>query len=190
MKYGYARVSTDDQDLSTQIYRLTEYGCDRIYQEKISGGKADRPELNKLLDSIGPGDTIVIVKLDRLGRSINHLFKLLERFQREGVTFVSLSDNFDTTTAAGRVILHMMVVFAEFERGLISERTRAKLGYLKAQGRKLGRKEVPLEVQAAIRARYANDERICDIAHEFKLSRETVRKYITIGNTGVQPVDI
>ena len=141
MIYGYARVSTEDQDLRRQIAALKEVNCDEIFQEKISGKKHSRPELDKLLARLQRGDLIIVHKLDRLGRSLSHLLRLVEEFRARGVNFKSLNDNFDTTTSQGIFIFQIMGAFAELERNMISERTRDGLRLRKSLGQRLGRPE-------------------------------------------------
>lgn len=136
---GYARVSTEGQDLTRQIEALRGAGCLIIYEEKESGGKEDRPELLKMLKELQPGDCVVIQKLDRLGRSLSHLLKLIEGFKRDGVHFKSLTDNFDTTTTQGIFIFQIMAAVAELERSMIRERTKDALRVKKLNGVKLGR---------------------------------------------------
>lgn len=139
MKIAYARVSTADQSLHLQLDALQAAGYDRIYTEKASGGKDDRPELAKALDALREGDTFVIYKLDRLARSTQKLFGVLFQLNKNGVEFVSLSDKIDTSTAAGKALFGMMAVFAEFERDIIRERTIAGLQAARARGRNGGR---------------------------------------------------
>lgn len=141
MKIGYARVSTEDQDLRRQIAALKEAGCETIYQEKISGKTDNRPELNSMMARLKAGDIVVVQKLDRLGRSLSHLLRVVEDFKRLKVNFKSLSDNFDTTTSQGIFIFQVMGAFAELERNMISERTKDGLKLRKSQGQKLGRPE-------------------------------------------------
>lgn len=139
MKIAYARVSTADQSLDLQMDALKKFGYDRIYTEKASGGKDDRPELAKALEMLREGDTFVVYKLDRLARSTLKLIETLDLLNKKGVEFVSLSDNIDTSTAAGKAMFGMMAVFAEFERSIIRERTVAGLEAARARGRKGGR---------------------------------------------------
>ncbi|WP_149096156.1 recombinase family protein [Paenibacillus terrae] len=139
MRVGYARVSTADQSLDLQLDALNVDGCERIYTEKASGAKDDRAELKKALDSLRPGDVFVVYKLDRLARSTLKLIATLEDVKNKGVEFVSLSDKLDTTTAAGKALFGMLAVFAEFERNVIVERTRAGLAASRARGRNGGR---------------------------------------------------
>lgn len=137
--YGYARVSTADQTLDLQIDALHKHGVNKIYQEKASGAKDDREELNKVLDRLDDGDTLVVYKLDRLARSTVKLIQVLDEIQQKGANLVSINDNIDTTTAAGKALFGMLAVFAEFERNIIIERTQAGLKAARARGRKGGR---------------------------------------------------
>ncbi len=139
MRIAYARVSTSDQSLDLQMDALGKFGFDRIYTEKASGGKDDRPELAKALEMLREGDTFIVYKLDRLARSTLKLIETLDLLKKKGIEFVSLSDNIDTSTAAGKAMFGMMAVFAEFERSIIRERTVAGLEAARARGRKGGR---------------------------------------------------
>ena len=141
MIIGYARVSTDQQVLDQQVDALLKYGIDErnIYKEQISTRVKVRPELAKLLKYLNEGDTLVVCKLDRLGRSIKHLKELMDEFKERKISFVSLSEQIDTQTAVGKMIFHMISSFAEFERDLISERTIEALAILKKNGKTLGR---------------------------------------------------
>jgi len=139
MRIAYARVSTSDQSLDLQIDSLKKFGYDRIYTEKASGGKDDRPELAKTLEMLRAGDTFIVYKLDRLARSTLKLIETLDLLNKKGVEFISLSDNIDTSTAAGKAMFGMMAVFAEFERSIIRERTVAGLEAARARGRNGGR---------------------------------------------------
>ncbi len=140
MKFGYARVSTDDQKLDLQLDALTKAGCNAIFKDEgVSGAKTERPGLTAMLQNAQPGDTIIVWKLDRLGRSLMHLAKLAERFEREGIQLRSLSDAIDTSTSGGKFYFHMMCALAQFERDLISERTREGMKAARARGVRLGR---------------------------------------------------
>lgn len=139
MKVGYARVSTHEQNLDLQIDALTKAGCEKIYTDKISGSKSSRPELDDMLKNLRSGDTIVVWKLDRLGRSIKHLIELSEQLQSRNIALESIQDKIDTSTASGRLYFNMMASLAEFERDLIRERTKAGLESAKARGRQGGR---------------------------------------------------
>ena len=127
MLLGYARVSTQDQNLDLQIEALTQAGCKRIFEDKISGSRAERPGLAKALDMMREGDTLVVWKLDRLGRSVKQLVDLVGALHKLGVQFKSLTDAIDTGTPSGRFFFHVMASLAEMERELIVERTRAGL---------------------------------------------------------------
>src|SRR5690242_4958981 len=127
MKIGYARVSTEEQNLDLQLDALTRAGCEKIYQEKVSGMKTHRVELSKLLVQLRAGDTLVIWKLDRLGRSLQHLVELTHELLEKEVGLQSLSDPIDTTTAQGRLVFNIFASLAQFERDLIRERTMAGL---------------------------------------------------------------
>lgn len=127
MLIGYVRVSTNDQNTDLQRNALNCAGCERIFEDKISGTKSDRPGLKKLLRTLSAGDTLVVWKLDRLGRSMRHLVTLIEELRQRGVNFRSLTDSIDTSTPMGRFFFHVMGALAEMERELIVERTRAGL---------------------------------------------------------------
>ncbi|MEK3988006.1 recombinase family protein [Paenibacillus sp. FSL K6-3166] len=139
MKIGYARVSTAEQSLDMQIDALTAAGCERIYTEKASGSKDDRAELARVMDLLRAGDILYVYKLDRLARSTVKLISTLDEIQKRGAEFVSLNDNIDTSNAIGRAFFGMLAVFAEFERNVIVERTRAGLAASRARGRNGGR---------------------------------------------------
>lgn len=139
-KIGYARVSTDEQNLDLQHHALEAAGCDLIFDDKgVSGAALTRPGLSKAFTALRPGDTLIVWRLDRLGRSLSHLIIMLEDFGKRGIGFTSLNDPVDTTTASGRLILQVLGALAEFERSLISERTRAGLSAARRRGRMLGR---------------------------------------------------
>lgn len=139
MLIGYARVSTADQDLALQLDALKASGCERIYEEKASGAKEDRPELARALDHTRKGDVLVVWKLDRLARSLKQLVLVLEDLGKRGVGFRCLAPAIDTTTAEGRLLYSITGAFAEFEREIIRQRTRAGLKAALARGRKGGR---------------------------------------------------
>ncbi len=139
MKFGYARVSTQEQSLDVQIEKLTAFGCDEILQEKVSGAKEERKELNRLLDKLRPGDTVCVVRLDRLGRRMMQLVKLINSFKTNGINFVSLENNIDTSTPMGMLIFNVMAAFAEMERELIKERTLAGVKSAALRGKRGGR---------------------------------------------------
>jgi DNA invertase Pin-like site-specific DNA recombinase len=140
MNIGYARISTIDQNENLQIDELQKNGCEKIYTDKISGAKADRPQLNALLSFIRPFDTLVIWRLDRLGRSLKHLIQVSEDLESRKIGLCSLQEGFDTSTSGGKLIFSVFGALAEFERNLISERTKAGLAAARARGRFGGRK--------------------------------------------------
>ena len=143
--FGYARVSRDTQNLDRQIDALKKYGVDKIYNEKMTGTKKDRPELNKLLDRMTGGDTVVIESLSRLGRSTKDLIELTELFKNKGVNLVSLKENIDTTTSTSKLLFTLMSAIAQFERDVIADRTREGLQAARARGRKGGRPRVSID---------------------------------------------
>ena len=139
MKFGYARVSKNDQSLDVQIQKLRSVGCDEIFQEKVSGVKEDRKELNVLIRKLRAGDTVCVVRLDRLGRRMLKLIQLIKDFKEKGINFVSLENDIDTTTPMGMVLFSMCAAFSEMERELIRERIKAGVNAAHAKGRKGGR---------------------------------------------------
>ena len=148
MLVGYARISTVDQSLNLQIDALKAAGCDLIYlDEGISGAKTKRPGLTKAIKGLKRDDTLVVWRLDRLGRSMKHLIELTSLLETKGVGFQSLSDAIDTSTPGGKLYFHLMGAFAEFERNLISERTKAGMAAAKARGVKMGRPRKATEGQ-------------------------------------------
>jgi DNA invertase Pin-like site-specific DNA recombinase len=139
---GYARVSKgDDQTNTLQTKALRAAGCRRLFEEAASGGRWDRPELHRLLDQLREGDTVVVWKLDRLSRSLKDVLHIMERIAKAGAGFRSITENIDTTTPAGRMMMQMVASFAEFERAMIRERTSAGLAAARAEGRVGGRRK-------------------------------------------------
>lgn len=139
MNIGYARVSTKDQNLDLQLDALQKENCFKIFKEKISGTKSERPALQDMLNQVRPGDVIIIWKLDRLGRSLKNLVEIVGQLIAQGVGLKSLHDNIDTTTPQGRLTFNIFASLAEFERDLISERTMAGLASARARGRNGGK---------------------------------------------------
>lgn len=137
--FGYARVSTEQQNLDRQLDMLEKYGVDHIYNEKMTGTKRNRPELEKLLERLTKGDTVVVESLSRLGRSTKDLIWLMETFNAKGVNLVSLKESIDTTTSTGKLLFTLMSAIAQFERDVIVDRTREGLNSARARGRKGGR---------------------------------------------------
>ena len=151
MLIGYARVSTQDQNLDLQRTALEQAGCQKIYEDQMSGARAERPGLQLLLEVLREGDTLVVWKLDRLGRSVKNLVDLISKLSEQNIHFKSLTDNIDTTSPAGRFFFHIMASLAQMERELNIERTRAGLQAARQQGRLSGRKRLMTEskVEAA-----------------------------------------
>ena len=140
MKIGYARVSTDEQNLDLQIDALNNAGCDKIFTDNgISGITKERDGLTQALSAVGKGNTLVVWKLDRLGRSLGFLCELIEKIKGQGAGFQSLTDGIDTTTTGGKLVFHIMGALAEFERDLIRERTKAGMKSAKKRGKHVGR---------------------------------------------------
>lgn len=149
---GYARVSTEQQNLDRQLDALKKYGVDMIFDEKMTGAKCDRPELSKLLDRMTEGDTVVVESLSRLGRSTKDLIGLTELFERKGVHLISLKEQIDTSTSTGKLLFTLMSAIAQFERDVIADRTREGLHSARARGRVGGRPRAnPDAVKKAIK---------------------------------------
>lgn len=146
MLIGYARVSTHEQDCALQTDALTAAGCERVFLETASGAKRDRPELQAALAAMQDGDTLVVWRLDRLARSLRHLLETIEGLETQGMKFRSLSEAIDTSTSGGKLIFSIIGAIAEFERTLISERTKAGLEAARLRGRKGGRPRKPRSV--------------------------------------------
>lgn len=142
MRVGYARVSTPDQRLDVQQEALTRDGCEKLFEDTMSGRVADRPGLQRALDILREGDALVVWKLDRLGRSVKQLVDLVSGFEEKGIHLVSLTDSIDTSTPSGRFFFHVMASLAEMERELTVERTRAGLESARARGRTGGRRRL------------------------------------------------
>lgn len=178
---GYARVSTDGQDLTLQMDALRLAGCWRVFTDKASGTLTDRPALGAVLDHLRPGDTLVVWRLDRLGRSLQHLLVVVADLESRKIGFRSLHESVDTTTPSGRLVFHVFAAIAEFERDLIRERTLAGLAAARAQGRLGGRPSVmnPERVQAA-RAMLAAGQNVAAVARSLKVSRATVYRHIAL----------
>jgi len=138
--FGYARVSRNEQDTAAQVSALRSAGCEKIFREKASGGRWDRPELHRLLDQLRKGDVLVVWRLDRLSRSLRDVLVIMERIQEAKAGFKSLTESIDTTTAAGRMMMQMVGAFAEFERAMLRDRTRSGLDAARKRGRIGGRR--------------------------------------------------
>lgn len=183
MKFGYCRVSTKDQSFNRQIDKLTEYGIHKanIYKEKVTGTKKDRPQLNKLLEDVQEGDVVVITELARLGRSTKDLIAISEILRQKGVELVSLKESLDTTTATGKAMFGMLSVMAQFERDLISERTREGLKSARARGRLGGRPKTKREnIERALMLYDMKKIAINDICEICSMSKPTLYKYVKL----------
>lgn len=176
MLIGYARVSTDDQNLDLQRDALKAAGCERVFEDQgVSGTLRERPGLDAALAAFAPGDMLVVWKLDRLGRSLPHLVETLAALGKQGVGFRSLSEAIDTGSAGGRLVFHLMAALAEFERALIVERTTAGIKAAKARGVKMGRRRALTPAQVAhIRVLLDSGERAGAVAKSLKVSRATL----------------
>ena len=183
---GYARVSTDDQDLSLQMDSLIGLGVtqDDTFTDKVSGAKTDRPGLGACLAKLQRGDTLIVWRLDRLGRSMHHLVELIEDLRNRGVGFRSVSDGLiDTTSPSGELIFHIFSALAQFERRLIQERTKAGLASARARDRLGGRPPIDLDEAKVRAARKLHDDHtlnIDDICNTLHISRSTYYRYIRI----------
>jgi DNA invertase Pin-like site-specific DNA recombinase len=189
MLIGYARVSTHEQILDLQLDALFKAGCDpdKTYTDKISTRKAERPKLAQALDQLREGDTLVVWRLDRLGRSLQELINLVDVIHAKGAGFKSLTENMDTTTPGGKLVFHFFAALAEFERDIIQERTRAGLAAARARGRRGGRPKLEsspaklrkIEMARALHADTSHTiEDICNTLH---ISRATLYRWVGLG---------
>lgn len=179
-RIGYARVSTDDQNLDLQRDALERVGCSQIYEETASGKNAARPELEHCIRALRAGDTLVVWRLDRLGRSVPDLVKIVAELEQRGIGFESLQEKIETGSASGKLVFHVFAALAEFERNLIRERTRAGLAAARARGRKGGRKPALDAKQIReIRALLKDPQiRVSDVAGRYGVSRTTIYKHV------------
>src|SRR3954449_1582077 len=169
MDIGYARVSTGEQTLDLQLDALTKAGCGKIYQETASGAKAERPVLQDVLGYLRPGDTLVVWRLDRLGRSLKHLIETVSLLAERGIGLKSLTEQIDTGTSGGKLIFHIFGALAEFERNLIRERTNAGLIAARARGKKGGRPKSHLSDETKLQlAKKLYDEKSMPVADIYK----------------------
>ena len=181
MKYGYGRVSTQEQELARQIDWFDSMGIDKRYQfmEKMTGTKSDRPQLDRLKDEVREGDIIYIESLSRLGRSTKDLLALIEYFPDKGVTLISAKENIDTSTPTGKLLTHLMCCLAEFERALIVERTKEGLKAARARGRTGGRKpKNPKDIKIALSMYDSQEFSISEICKRTGVSQGTLYKAI------------
>ena len=173
---GYARVSTVDQSLDLQIDALSDAGCARVFTDKASGALDQRPELIRMIDHLREGDTVVVWRLDRLGRSLRHLLEVVGDLEARGVGFKSVTEGLDTSTAGGKLVFHLFASLAEFERSLIIERTQAGLAAARARGRKGGRpsKMTPQKLEVARTMYDSKSHSLAAIAETVGVSRATL----------------
>jgi DNA invertase Pin-like site-specific DNA recombinase len=184
---GYARVSTRDQDATLQRDALTKAGCDRIFEEAASGAQRDRPQLIAALDYLRAGDTLIVWKLDRLARSLKQLIETVEELERRQIGFRSLTEAIDTTTPGGRLVFQIFGALAEFERGLIRERTRAGLETARARGRLSGRRQKITEkdIQAAKALLTSTDLSVEEVARRVGVSPATLYRHLPAARASV-----
>jgi DNA invertase Pin-like site-specific DNA recombinase len=183
MLIGYARVSTQEQTLNLQQDALQKVGCDRIFTDTASGSKAERKGLEQALNYVRKGDTLVVWRLDRLGRSLPHLIATMTDLEAQGIGFKSLTENIDTTTSGGKLIFHIFGALAEFERNLIRERTQAGLIAARKRGRMGGRPKALTPRQIRIAQSLYDDPKnsIQEICRTLKISKVTLYRYIKTG---------
>jgi DNA invertase Pin-like site-specific DNA recombinase len=180
MNVGYARVSTGEQKMDLQLDALEEAGCEKIYTDELSGATSDRPGLQEAIDYVRPGDTLIVWRLDRFGRSLKDLVTKVERLREKDVGFKSLKENIDTTSSAGKLQFHIFSALAEFERDLNRERTMAGLRAARARGRVGGRpralseEELP-QVQTLMENPDISTRQICE---RFEISKATLYRYV------------
>ena len=187
MLIGYARISTQEQTLNLQLDALKKSGCEKIFTDTASGSQAERKGLEEAVAFARAGDTIVVWRLDRLGRSLRHLIETITRLAERQIGFKSLTENIDTTTSGGKLIFHVFGALAEFERDIIKERTQAGLLAARARGRIGGRPKALTAKEIAIaKALYADpDKSIKDICQALRISKMTLYRYVELGKRGV-----
>lgn len=180
MRIGYARVSTEDQTLDLQRDALKKAKCRQIYEEHASGKNTARPELEACLKSLREGDTLIVWRLDRLGRSLADLIRLTQDLQGRGIAFASLTERIDTRSPTGQLVFHMFGALAEFERNLIRERTMAGLKAARARGRKGGRprKLTPRDLKTVRALLRSGDVPVSTIAEQFRVARSTLYRNV------------
>lgn len=180
MNIGYARVSTTDQKLDLQLDALHQAGCIKIFTDELSAVKADRPGLQAALDFLREGDTLVVWRLDRLGRSVKDLIQIVEGLRQDGVQFSTLTENIDTSTPSGEMVFHVIAALAQFERGIIRERTKAGLVAARSRGRVGGRKKAltPAEIKMIASLMQNRTTSVQDVLKRFGISKATLYRYV------------
>lgn len=189
MLVGYARISTDDQNLNLQRDALQLAGCEKIFEDQISGAKAERPGLHAVLQFVRPGDTLVIWRLDRLSRSLKDLIEMVNALESNGIGLKSLQESIDTTSSSGMLIFHVFGALAEFERNLTRERTQAGLQAARARGRKGGRPKTLNKDKQALAVQLYDERKhtVTQICELMGVSRPTLYKYIDAAKNTVCP---
>lgn len=178
MRYGYARVSTEEQRTDAQLDALNRAGCDQIFQEKKSGGNMKRPQLIEMLKRLRPGDTVVVLKMDRIARSLRDLLEIQEQIQDAGAEFQSITEAIDTTTPVGRFIFQVIGSFAELERAIIRERTRAGLAAAMARGAKPGRVSPLRGLEQVLKEKRENGETLSNLARMHGVDISSIKRAI------------
>jgi DNA invertase Pin-like site-specific DNA recombinase len=187
MKLGYARVSTNEQDTAAQVSALKSAGCEKIFREKASGGRWDRPELHRLLDQLRKGDVLIVARLDRLSRSLRDVLVIMEKIQEAEAGFRSLSEAIDTTTAPGRMMMQMVGAFAEFERAILRERTKAGLDAARQRGCIGGRRPKlrPVQQDEIVSMVSTGTKTAADAARLFNVHPATVSRILARAGAGI-----
>lgn len=186
---GYARVSTGDQDTALQLDALRKAGCEKLFEDKASGVKSDRPGLAEAVRYARDGDTLTVWKLDRLGRSMKHLIEIVTELESKGVGFRSITENIDTTTPGGRLVFHLFGALAQFERDLIRERTRAGLQAAEERGRRGGRQAVVTpEKLAKARQHLAAGLNVREAAARVKIGKTALYEALKAGKSAASKV--
>ena len=184
MNYGYARVSTTDQKLDSQIDQLKSSGAETIITEKISGTRKNRPGLEQLKSSLKSGDKVIVFRLDRLGRSLQDLLDLMNFFEDKGVAFVSIHESINTGTSTGKLIFHIFAALAEFERNLIRDRIMEGLKSARERGKIGGSKKILSNNKIKeVKQKHKKGESISKIARDYNVSRATIYNYIAVSYT-------
>ncbi|TBB60717.1 recombinase family protein [Rhizobium ruizarguesonis] len=183
MKIGYARVSTLDQHLDLQVSALRASGCELIFHDHVSGAQRNRPGLSAALRRLKRGDTLVVWKMDRIARSVMHFVNLISPLRNRGVQFLSLTESFDTSSPIGRLMMHMLGAFAEFEKEVIQERTRAGLAAAREKGQLLGRRPLlNAEQRAEIRELLVSGTELpSQLAERYHVHPRTIRRCLVKG---------
>lgn len=186
MRIGYARVSTQEQDTQAQLDALKASGCEKIFQEKVSGGRWERPELHRLLGHLRKGDIVVVWKLDRLSRSLKDLLLILEKIEASAADFQSLTEAIDTSTPGGRMMMQIVGSFAEFERAMLKERTKNGLDSARREGRIGGRrpKLTPQQQKEIVALVQSGQKTGADAARLFRVHPSTIVRLMARSNSG------